>query len=770
MESPLKIATAEDCDRLERYTPAELQDCPQWGLWRLERDKDGNLTKIPYRVQPGFKRARSTKKEDWTSFQQALSILETRYTQFSGLAFCLFAEDPYTFIDFDHCLNGGKQVLPEFEQWMQRFNSYMERSQGGEGFHILGHGKKPGNRCKNDKKHTEIYDKDRFLAFTADVCQNFDTIHNIQQPLNELYAWAFNDESTSPQKIQIPSEPTLSDQDILALCQQAANASKFQALWTGDTSDYAGDDSSADLALCSLLAFYTQIPDQLDRLFRQSALYRQKWDEKRGQQTYGERTIQTALNSVRETYTPPMAKSGQESQYLPEWCFWSISEFRGTLLYHIDVVKFLAFLATEFTFRVFMKRNVPVIVEETYDGFKYCIHRGTQVLCVKNATIDFLIHEGFPEIASELLLKTRLFSLDVLENLPIIDKEKVRLSIFTHGQTRISLQDEYIDKESILYYQESEESRKIYLLNRHDMGVIVSRQGMGKSTAIELLISQALYPCEKNSPFTFQMSSDEIILHFDTERTHDDNLRMLKRIAKRTHVIKHGLLNAHGDFQRLIVEMCADDVDDIGFWLLEKIESIQQPIGLIVIDTLLDTVPDMNNQELAVKFYQDLRHAAKVRNCAILSTIHASPDSKDTDGKGMGHIGSLFMRKASTFLQVRNAEENYMIKLLSSDFRNAKIRNSPDHGLLAAFTWGEDGLAHFIDYAPPEKLKMTKQEEAKRNYRELLQHGGKTKDILLKEYCEKFGVTKKTAYSHFEMVRKQGWLTQVQGRIHWKLL
>ena len=46
----------------------------------------------------------------------------------------------------------------------------------------------------------------------------------------------------------------------------------------GDTSGQGGDHSAADLALCPRLAWYTRDPDQLDRLFRRSGLYRPKWE------------------------------------------------------------------------------------------------------------------------------------------------------------------------------------------------------------------------------------------------------------------------------------------------------------------------------------------------------------------------------------------------------------------------------------------------------------------------------------------------------------
>ena len=47
------------------------------------------------------------------------------------------------------------------------------------------------------------------------------------------------------------------DEEILERARRAANGVKFSRLWAGDTSEHNGDDSSADLALLSLLAFYT---------------------------------------------------------------------------------------------------------------------------------------------------------------------------------------------------------------------------------------------------------------------------------------------------------------------------------------------------------------------------------------------------------------------------------------------------------------------------------------------------------------------------------
>jgi hypothetical protein len=71
----------------------------------------------------------------------------------------------------------------------------------------------------------------------------------------------------------------------------------------GDTSKYSYDASRADLSLCGMLAFWTgRDADRMDSLFRGSKLYRKKWDERRGNSTYGEQTIATAIKNCNNVY------------------------------------------------------------------------------------------------------------------------------------------------------------------------------------------------------------------------------------------------------------------------------------------------------------------------------------------------------------------------------------------------------------------------------------------------------------------------------------
>ena len=77
-------------------------------------------------------------------------------------------------------------------------------------------------------------------------------------------------------------------------------------LWSGEW-QAAGfpSQSEADLALCAMMTFWTNRDTaQMDRLFRSSGLMRGKWDEKHGEKTYGEITVEKALSGNGETYSP----------------------------------------------------------------------------------------------------------------------------------------------------------------------------------------------------------------------------------------------------------------------------------------------------------------------------------------------------------------------------------------------------------------------------------------------------------------------------------
>jgi putative DNA primase/helicase len=62
------------------------------------------------------------------------------------------------------------------------------------------------------------------------------------------------------------------------------------------------------------LAYYTKDAQQIDRIFRQSKLMRNKWDQLHGSETYGAITIAKALGKVTKQYTPKQKRTASTQQ------------------------------------------------------------------------------------------------------------------------------------------------------------------------------------------------------------------------------------------------------------------------------------------------------------------------------------------------------------------------------------------------------------------------------------------------------------------------
>ena len=109
-----------------------------------------------------------------------------------------------------------------------------------------------------------------------------------------------------------PSTVSLDDREVVRRAIRAANGERFERLWKGSTAGYSSH-SEADMALCCHLAFWTGgDPVRMDRLFRDSGLMREKWDEVHfaDGSTYGEKTVSRAVDRVPGHYTPRETQSG----------------------------------------------------------------------------------------------------------------------------------------------------------------------------------------------------------------------------------------------------------------------------------------------------------------------------------------------------------------------------------------------------------------------------------------------------------------------------
>lgn len=280
-------------------TPIQMQQRPRWVVWRRE-ERDGKLTKIPY--QPNGAKASSTDPSTWISFEDAVKTAATGCYTGIGFVLGLDVDIGKTWIGIDW----DKQHPDEIHDEIVSLGSYGELSPSGNGAHVIAWGTKPGKKSR--KSNIEIYDSGRYFTVTGDHIE--DTPKEIRDininALQAIYQKIDPDEESHQPKQNTRRKPDLSDNEIIEKCQNASNSAKFNALWRGNTSGY-DSHSNADLALCSILAFYTQDAIQLDRLVRRSGLYREKWDRT----DYATGTIGEALKGTGETWSP----GGQDTRH-----------------------------------------------------------------------------------------------------------------------------------------------------------------------------------------------------------------------------------------------------------------------------------------------------------------------------------------------------------------------------------------------------------------------------------------------------------------------
>lgn len=336
--------TYEELEQKYIQIPQEIKDTKRWVCYKTEIRPNGDETKIPMNaISGGY--ASTSDPSTWTSFKLALSGC-VKYG-FTGLGFML-GEDPktgvtYFGVDLDNhadSVTGKKpfETAEEFGEFAYIFinalNSYTEYSHSGEGVHIICKGKLPGKR--NKRKGVEMYDYRRFFTMTGKVINNVPIADRTEEikPLWEEYLNVREETQNGAETYEKPVQVqaivsekggvsfeevetveivrgghSLSDYDLIERIRNSQQGDDFMRLYNGNMEAYNNDHSAADMAMCKILAFWTGCDAvQMDRIFRSSALMRDKWERKWGAGTYGSHTIEEAIKTQRDIYTPAREK------------------------------------------------------------------------------------------------------------------------------------------------------------------------------------------------------------------------------------------------------------------------------------------------------------------------------------------------------------------------------------------------------------------------------------------------------------------------------
>jgi putative DNA primase/helicase len=211
-------------------------------------------------------------------------------------------EDRLVGIDLDEALLPDGNIKPEYKDWILRFNTLFELSPGDgiRGF-CFGHFSTFGGKHKGS---IEIYQERKWLTVTGQtIVDSAEDINNAQAAIEEFRAQYFTpyfevDTSSLPKTNVI-----FTDEEIVANLEKWPNTERQETFkhyfYKGETTDHSSDDFD----LCCMIRYWVQEEEQIDRIFRKSALMRNKWDEMRGSITYGQMTIRNALG-CRTADTP----------------------------------------------------------------------------------------------------------------------------------------------------------------------------------------------------------------------------------------------------------------------------------------------------------------------------------------------------------------------------------------------------------------------------------------------------------------------------------
>lgn len=270
----------------EAGIPCELLALLRWVAWRYV-ERDGKWTKVPICALTG-NAASSTDPSTWCDYGTAAI-----WAQAHDCGIGIMLGGGLVGIDLDDCIIGAT-LKPWAMEIVRTVTTYTERSPSGGGLHLLAWGELPAGRRR--KGSVEMYDGERYLCVTGNQVAGTPTsVEQRTAELATLHARVFGVTVTPDPAPRTPSPERLSvsDNDLLVRIRRGRGAAKLDELMAGDVTRY-GSHSEADLALCSLLAWFTDDAAQIERIVASSGLGRDKWTREH----YRRRTIATAMASA----------------------------------------------------------------------------------------------------------------------------------------------------------------------------------------------------------------------------------------------------------------------------------------------------------------------------------------------------------------------------------------------------------------------------------------------------------------------------------------
>ena len=307
--------------------PEQLKGCKYCCWKRVFRN--GRMTKLPINPVTG-KVASTNDPTTFGTFEQAKAAYERG--RYDGIGILV---DSIAAFDIDHCVQEDGRLNELASDVLAAFKgTYVEISPSGTGLRGFFTVRQDFafDKSKYYIKHgdLEVYlpgVTNRFVTVTGDTIPSrensgmmdavdgrvgdgvVDCTDALQTVLDNHMLRAGTDE---PVEVGEPHS-YLNDVDVLGKAQKNA---KFADCYNGNWQGYFPSQSEADLSVMSTLAFYCGGDmEQMDRLFSQSALMRDKYGVGAGRTGYAERTMRSAIRGQKTFYDPHFNKSTADADF-----------------------------------------------------------------------------------------------------------------------------------------------------------------------------------------------------------------------------------------------------------------------------------------------------------------------------------------------------------------------------------------------------------------------------------------------------------------------
>ena len=454
----------------------ELKEQKIWLCWNF-REKGGKKTKVPIAAsgeKTGTDKAHSS---TWVTFDEAQRA--AREKNYSGVGFVI--PEGYFFLDIDH----RDMDNPYIKTMLERFGSYAEKSVSGEGLHIYGkcdftkvpteekNGKLKLHRRyyqKNPNNGTELYMgglTNRFAVYTENIVQD--------EPLRDCtnaVLVTLEKNMLRAQKLKKKPKPkaldiTAGGFDVICKLRKQKNGEKFCKLFDeGDFSDY-GSHSEADLALCSMIAFRVgDDPDAIDQIFRQSALYREKWER----EDYREETLAKGIEACNGVY-------------------------HRTLMPHPDFIRFNKMNGQPYVV-------VPALAQHVRDHMKYLLVRDSG----KHGLLKYVYEGGVYKLYAD-----EMFKGCIKQFVEDYDPELVKINQINEAFQHIITDRNYIGQDDL-------NSREDIINFRNGL-LIVTADRLELIPHTPSIYSTIQIPCR----WTGRMSETPVFIEYMRTLTNNDN-------------------------------------------------------------------------------------------------------------------------------------------------------------------------------------------------------------------------------------------------------